>query len=49
MSNMRKIRKLSFSDLVNENKLEILKNKEELERIERLIEEKRMDKAQKSP
>lgn len=46
MSNMRKIRKLSFSDLVNENKLEILKNKEELERIERLIEEKRMEKAQ---
>jgi len=43
---MRKIRKLSFSDLVNENKLEILKNKEELERIERLIEEKRMEKAQ---
>ncbi len=43
---MRKIRKLSFLDLVNENKLEILKNKEELERIERLIEEKRMEKAQ---
>ena len=42
---MRKIRKLSFSDLVNENKLEILKNKEELERIERLIEEKHMEKA----
>jgi len=43
---MRKIRKMSFSDLVNENKLEILKNQEELERIERKIEEKRMEKAQ---
>ena len=43
---MRKIRKLSFSDLVNENKLEILKNEKELERIERKIEERQIEKAQ---
>jgi hypothetical protein len=42
---MRKNRKRSFSELVIENRLEILKSKEEMERIERKIEEKRLKKA----
>lgn len=43
---MRRNRKLSFTDLVNENKIEILKNEKEMEMIERKIEEKRIKKAQ---
>jgi len=42
---MRKNKKLSFSDLVLENKLEILKNQEELEKIEKKLEEKRTKNA----
>ncbi|MCU9614685.1 FbpB family small basic protein [Caldibacillus lycopersici] len=41
---MRKNRKRSFSDLVNEAKLEILKNQDEIEKIERKLEEKRAEK-----
>lgn len=43
---MRKNRKRSFSELVLENKLEIMKNKEEMERIERKIEEKRLKRVE---
>lgn len=41
---MRKHRKRSFSDLVNENKLEIMRNQGELEKIERKLEEKHVKK-----
>jgi hypothetical protein len=43
---MRNRRKRSFSDLVNENKLEILKNRDALEKIERKWEEKHIKKAE---
>lgn len=37
---------MSFEELVRENKLEILKNEEELDRIERKIEERQLKKAE---
>ena len=40
---MRKFRKRSFTELVNENRLEILKNEEEMEKIEKRLEEKLKD------
>lgn len=43
---MRKHRKMSFEELVRENKLEILENEEELDRIERKIEERQLKKAE---
>ncbi|MCU9593980.1 FbpB family small basic protein [Caldibacillus thermolactis] len=43
---MRKNRKLSFEELVRENKLEILKNEEELDKIERKIEERQLKKVE---
>ncbi len=42
---MRKKRKLTFNELVLENKLQILKDQEILERIEKKIEEKYTAKA----
>lgn len=41
---MRKYRRRTFSELVQENKMEILKNQKELEKIEKMIENKRMEK-----
>ena len=43
---MRKNRKLSFEELVRENKLEILKNEEELDKIERTLEERQLKKVE---
>ncbi len=46
---MRKLRRRTFTELVNENKLEILKNEEEMEKIEKKLEErytKHLKKAQ---
>ncbi|WP_033828954.1 FbpB family small basic protein [Bacillus andreraoultii] len=43
---MRKSRKRSFSELVSENKMQILKDQEIMEKIEKRIEEKRMKKAE---
>jgi hypothetical protein len=43
---LRKNRKLSFEELVRENKLEILKNEEELDKIERKIEERQLKKVE---
>lgn len=40
---MKKFRKRSFTELVNENRLEILKNEEEMEKIEKRLEEKLKD------
>ncbi|WP_420842587.1 FbpB family small basic protein [Fervidibacillus halotolerans] len=40
------MKKRSFSELVNENKIEIMKDRGELERIERKLEEKHVKKAQ---
>lgn len=37
---------MSFEELVRENKLEILENEEELDRIERKIEERQLKKAE---
>lgn len=45
---MRKNRKLSFEELVRENKLEILKNEEELDKIERKIEERQLKRLNNS-
>jgi Fur-regulated basic protein B len=43
---LRKNRKLSFEELVRENKLEILKNEEQLDKIERKIEERQLKKVE---
>ncbi|NCU18541.1 FbpB family small basic protein [Bacillus sp. P1(2020)] len=43
---MKKNRKMSFEELVRENKLEILKSEEELDRIERKIEERQLRNAE---
>ncbi|WP_453996729.1 FbpB family small basic protein [Bacillus nitroreducens] len=43
---MRKLRKVSFEDLVKENKLELLKDQEAMERIEARLEQKRLEKAE---
>ena len=43
---IEKNRKLSFEELVRENKLEILKNEEELDKIERKIEERQLKKVE---
>ncbi|MGC4378439.1 FbpB family small basic protein [Fictibacillus sp. Mic-4] len=37
---MRKFRKISFKDLVNENKRQLLSDHEEMERIEKKLEDK---------
>ncbi|MBY0120523.1 FbpB family small basic protein [Bacillus sp. S/N-304-OC-R1] len=43
---MRKPRKRSFAELVLENKRQILKDQEAMERIEERLEEKRLHKAE---
>lgn len=37
---MRRVKMLSFKDLVNENKKELLRNDKEIEKIEKKIDEK---------
>jgi len=37
---MRKMKLLTFKELVNENKKELLKNEKEIEKIEKRIDEK---------
>ena len=39
---MRKLRRRTFAELVHENRLEILKSEEEMEKIEKKIEERYM-------
>jgi hypothetical protein len=43
---MRKPRKRSFSELVNENKLQLLKDQSAIEKIEERIEQKHLSKAE---
>lgn len=43
---MRRYGKRSFAELVKENRLEILKSSEAMEKIEKRIEEKHIKKAQ---
>lgn len=43
---MKRRRKLSFEDLVSENKNELLKDMKALERIEAKIEKRHMQKAE---
>ncbi|MFS0863853.1 FbpB family small basic protein [Fredinandcohnia sp. 179-A 10B2 NHS] len=43
---MRKVRKASFADLVNENKQQLLKDQEAMDRIEARLEQKRLEKAE---
>ncbi|MGM9922756.1 MAG: FbpB family small basic protein [Bacillus sp. (in: firmicutes)] len=43
---MNKRRKRSFEDLVLENKNELLRDRKEIERIERKLEQKRLEKAE---
>ena len=42
---MRKLKRLSFTELVQANKTEILKNQKELEKIEKMIENKKIGKS----
>ena len=42
---MRKPKKRSFSDLVNENKLQLLKDQTAIERIEKRLENKHLSNA----
>lgn len=39
---MRRTRKIRFEDLVDENKKDLMNDKETLEKIERKVEEKRL-------
>ena len=43
---MRKPRKRSFSELVNENKLQLLRDQSAIEKIEERIEQKHLSKAE---
>jgi hypothetical protein len=43
---MRKPRKRSFAELVSENKTQLLKDRDAMERIEQRIEKKRLGKAE---
>lgn len=43
---MRKPRKRTFQELVSENKLQLLKDRAAMERIEQRLEEKRLGKAE---
>ncbi|MDR4886379.1 FbpB family small basic protein [Bacillus timonensis] len=43
---MRKVRKVSFADLVKENKQQLLKDQEAMDRIEARLEQKRLEKAE---
>ena len=42
---MRKLRKRSFSELVNENKLQLLKDQTAIDRIEKRLENKHLSNA----
>ena len=42
---MRKIRKRSFSELVNENKLQLLKDQAAIDRIEKRLENRHLSNA----
>ena len=42
---MRKIRKRSFSELVNENKLQLLKDQTAIDRIEKRLENRHLSTA----
>jgi Fur-regulated basic protein B len=42
---MRKIRKRSFSELVNENKLQLLKDQTAIDRIEKRLENRHLSNA----
>ncbi len=46
MRKLRKVRKVTFAELVKENKLELLKDQEAMERIEARLEQKRLEKAE---
>ncbi|MGN7299106.1 FbpB family small basic protein [Ferdinandcohnia sp. SAFN-114] len=41
---MRKVIKISFADLVNENKEELLKDQKAMDRIEERLDQKRLEK-----
>lgn len=43
---MRKPRKRSFSELVNENKLQLMRDQEAIEKIEERLEKKHLSKAE---
>ncbi|PLR82461.1 FbpB family small basic protein [Bacillus canaveralius] len=43
---MRKPRKRSFSELVSENKRQLLNDRDAIEKIEARLEQKRLDKAE---
>lgn len=43
---MRKPRKRSFAELVSENKIQLLKDRAAMEKIEMRLEEKRLGKAE---
>ena len=43
---MRKPRKRSFAELVSENKLQLMKDRAAMEKIEQRLEEKRLGKAE---
>ena len=42
---MRKLRKRSFSELVNENKLQLLKDQTAIDRIEKRLENRHLSNA----
>ncbi|WP_081416036.1 FbpB family small basic protein [Peribacillus kribbensis] len=43
---MKRRRKLSFEELIKENKLELMKDAKALERIEQRLESRHLDKAE---
>lgn len=43
---MRKLRKLSFQELVQENKKQLLQDREALKKIEERLEQKYLEKAE---
>lgn len=45
---MRKLRRRTFAELVNQNRLEIIKNEEEMEKIEKKLEERYMKHMQQA-
>ncbi|WP_431307269.1 FbpB family small basic protein [Ferdinandcohnia quinoae] len=46
MRKLRKIRKISFEELVSENRNQLLKDKEAMDRIEARLDQKRQVKAE---
>ncbi|WP_324255048.1 FbpB family small basic protein [Bacillus sp. REN16] len=44
MNGLRKIIKISFADLVKENKKELLKDQKAMDRIEERLDQKRLEK-----